>query len=163
MNYDTDTYHRRSIRLKSYDYTGPGAYFVTICTQNRACFFGAVADEEMQLNNAGEITKAAWAELPARFPSVRLDVFIVMPNHAHLLVAFPDPDALKTQCDSWTHYTGWQINQALGQSGKFWQQEPFDHLVRSPKQYEYLRHYIADNPKKANLHPGEYHYRRYPK
>jgi putative transposase len=89
--------------------------------------------------------------------------FIVMPNHAHLLVAFATPDALKTQCDSWMHYTGWQINLALEQSGKFWQQEPFDHLVRSPEQYEYLRHYIADNPKKANLQPGEYHYRRYAK
>ena len=91
----------------------------------------------------------------------RMGDFVVMPNHAHLLVAFACPEALKEQCDSWMHYTGWKINQALGQSGKFWQQEPFDHLVRSPEQYEFLRKYIADNPRKANLKPGEYHYRRY--
>src|SRR3990170_4947791 len=78
--------HRRSIRLKGYDYAQPGAYFVTIVTQDRACLFGAVADEEMQLNNAGQIAKAAWDELPARFPSVRLDAFIVMPNHVHGII-----------------------------------------------------------------------------
>ena len=93
----------------------------------------------------------------------RMGDFVVMPNHAHLLVAFASPEALKEQCGSWMHYTGWKINQALVQSGKFWQQEPFDHLVRSPEQYEYLRNYIAENPKKAKLRPGEYHYRRYKK
>lgn len=45
--------------------------------------------------------------------------------------------------------------------GKFWQQEPFDHLVRSPDQYDYLREYIADNPSKAGLRPGDYHYRKF--
>lgn len=93
----------------------------------------------------------------------RMGDFVVMPNHAHLLVAFATREALKTQCDSWLHYTGWTINKTLGQSGRFWQQEPFDHLVRSPEQYEYLRKYIADNPKKAGLEQGEFHYRRYPK
>ena len=78
--------HRRSIRLKGYDYAQPGAYFVTIVTQDRACLFGAVADGEVQLNNAGQIAKAAWDELPARFPSVRLDAFIVMPNHVHGII-----------------------------------------------------------------------------
>jgi putative transposase len=88
--------------------------------------------------------------------------FVVMPNHAHLLAVFPTEDEMYRQCDSWLHYTAVQINRALGTKGKFWQQEPFDHLVRSPEQYEYLRTYIADNPKKAHLQPGEYVYRRYP-
>ena len=86
--------------------------------------------------------------------------FIVMPNHVHLLAAFGDPEQPKIQCDSWTKFTATRINSALYQTGKFWQQEPFDHLVRSLEQYEYLRSYISDNPKKANLKPGEYHYRR---
>src|SRR3990170_2921333 len=86
MNYDPNRHHRRTIRLKEYNYSQSGAYFVTICTRNRACFFGAVADGEMQLNNSGEIAKAAWDELPARFPSVRLDAFIVMPNHVHGII-----------------------------------------------------------------------------
>ena len=77
--------------------------------------------------------------------------FIVMPNHVHLLAAFAAADAMKVQCDSWLHYTAFQINKATGKMGKFWQQEPFDHLVRSLEQYEYLRQYIADNPHKAGL------------
>ena len=91
----------------------------------------------------------------------RMGDFIVMPNHVHLLAVFATAKAMKEQCDSWLHYTAFRINQAIGESGKFWQQEPFDHLVRSPEQYEYLRQYIADNPQKAGLKPGEYFYRRY--
>ena len=84
--YDPEKHHRPSIGLKGYDYTQPGAYFVTICTQNRACLFGTVADGDMQLNNAGKIAKAAWYEVPARFPSVCLDGFVVMPNHVHGII-----------------------------------------------------------------------------
>jgi type I restriction enzyme R subunit len=87
--------------------------------------------------------------------------FIVMPNHVHLLAVFATAEALKSQCDSWLHYTVFRINQAIGATGKFWQQEPFDHLVRSPEQYEYLWQYIVDNAHKAGLKPGEYHYRRF--
>ena len=90
----------------------------------------------------------------------RMGDFIVMPNHVHLLAAFKSTEAMKEQCDSWLHYTAYRINQAIGEKGKFWQREPFDHLVRSPRQYEYLRQYIAENPQKANLAPGEYHHRR---
>ena len=91
----------------------------------------------------------------------RMGDFIIMPNHVHLLAAFGTEDGLITQCDSWLHYTAFRINQQLGEKGKLWQQEPFDHLVRSSEQYAYLRKYIADNGKKARLSPGEYLYRRY--
>jgi putative transposase len=91
----------------------------------------------------------------------RMGDFIVMPNHVHLLAVFRSAEALKEQCDSWLHYTAFRINQRTGEKGKFWQQEPFDHLVRSPEQYDYLRHYIADNPHKAGLKAGEYLYRRF--
>lgn len=91
----------------------------------------------------------------------RMGDFIVMPNHVHLLAAFATTDAMTAQCDSWLHYTAFRINQAINEKGKFWQQEPFDHLVRSLEQYEYLRRYIADNPRRAGLRPGEYLYRRY--
>jgi len=92
----------------------------------------------------------------------RMGDFVVMPNHVHLLAAFPSAGGMKDQCDSWLHYSAVRINRALGKTGKFWQQEPFDHLVRSPGQYEALRQYVADNPRKAGLKPGEYYYRRYP-
>lgn len=90
----------------------------------------------------------------------RLGDFIVMPNHVHLLAAFPTSEAMRHQCDAWLHYTAFRINATIGEKGKFWQQEPFDHLVRSPEQYEYFRQYIADNPEKAALRAGEYFYRR---
>ena len=98
------------------------------------------------------------------FDGVRYSMgdFVVMPNHVHLLASFSSEDQMRKQCESWTHYTAVQIHRVLGETGPFWQAEPFDHLVRSLEQYEYLRRYIADNPKKANLRPGEYHYRRYP-
>ena len=79
-----------------------------------------------------------------------------MPNHVHLLAVFPTEESMKEQCDSWLHYTAFRINPLIGEKGKFWQQEPFDHLVRSPEQYEYLRRYIADNPRRARLKPGSY-------
>jgi type I restriction enzyme R subunit len=90
----------------------------------------------------------------------RLGDFVVMPNHVHLLAVFPTADAMNQQCTSWLHYTAFRTNQATGEKGKFWQQEPFDHLVRSPEQYAYLRRYIADNPRKAGLTAGEYYYRK---
>ena len=91
----------------------------------------------------------------------RLGDYIIMPNHVHLLAVFPTAEAMHQQFDSWLHFTAVQINRLLQQKGKFWQQEPFDHLVRSPEQYDYLRKYIADNPIKARLKPGGYLYRRW--
>ncbi len=91
----------------------------------------------------------------------RMGDFIVMPNHVHLLAAFAAAEAMTEQCGSWLHYTAFRINRAIGEKGRFWQQEPFDHLVRSAEQYDYLRQYIAENPHKAGLKPSEYLYRRY--
>jgi putative transposase len=85
--------------------------------------------------------------------------YAVMPNHVHLLVAFHSDEAMESQCTSWKRYTGRQIHRQLGQSGEFWQVEQFDHLVRSPEQFEHYRRYIEDNPRRARLPAGEYrHY-----
>jgi len=85
--------------------------------------------------------------------------FIVMPNHVHLLAAFPNAEMMLTQCESWKHFTAREINRSLGTRGRFWQQDGFDHLVRSAEQFDYFRNYIRDNPRKAKLNPGEYvHY-----
>ena len=81
--------------------------------------------------------------------------FVVMPNHVHLLVAFPDDAKMVEQCDSWKHFTATRINRHLGRKHRFWQQDGFDHLVRTTEQFDYLRSYIADNPRRANLKPGE--------
>ncbi|WP_404308000.1 transposase [Neorhodopirellula lusitana] len=90
----------------------------------------------------------------------RMGDFVVMPNHVHLLASFPSEESLTVQCDSWLHFTAHKINLELGLTGKFWQQEPFDHLVRSPEQYNYLRKYIKENGVKAGVREGEYLYRR---
>jgi putative transposase len=82
--------------------------------------------------------------------------FVVMPNHVHVLVAFPDESCMLRQCESWKHFTALQNNRALNRKGRFWQQDGFDHLVRSAKQFEYLRSYIENNPKRANLRAGEF-------
>jgi putative transposase len=70
MPYDPNRHHRRSIRLKGYDYSQAGAYFITLCTQDRACLFGKVVNGEMRLNDAGRMVLAEWNRLPERFPQV---------------------------------------------------------------------------------------------
>jgi putative transposase len=87
--------------------------------------------------------------------------FTIMPNHVHLLAAFVDEESMLAQCESWKHYTAVQINRILGRKGRFWQQDGFDHLARSVDQFEALREYIAGNPMKARLQPGQFmHYQK---
>ena len=81
--------------------------------------------------------------------------FVVMPNHVHVLASFPSDAAMLTQCESWKHFTATQINRALRQKGRFWQQDAFDHLVRSLDQFEYLRRYVVENPEKAGILASE--------
>ncbi len=76
---------------------------------------------------------------------------VVMPNHVHFLVAFPNDESFLKQCTEWKRFTARTINRQLGTEGKFWQQDQFDHLVRSPEQFEHYRRYIANNPTKAKL------------
>ena len=84
----------------------------------------------------------------------RIGDFVVMPNHVHLLVCLlGDTDLLK-QCRSWKTFSAVMINKVLGQTGRFWQEESFDHLVRSPEQFCAIQEYIRKNP--SHLPPGEY-------
>ena len=82
--------------------------------------------------------------------------FVVMPNHIHLLAAFRNEESMLEQCEGWKHYQAVQINRAVGSKGRFWQQDGFDHLVRSAEQFEHFRRYIAENPRKARLSAGEF-------
>jgi len=84
--------------------------------------------------------------------------FVIMPNHVHLLAVFATDEVMLQQCESWKHFTARKINRAVGRFGRFWEQDAFDHLVRSPEECERLRRYIADNPAAAGLSPGEYLY-----
>lgn len=86
MNNEAGKLNRRSIRLPGYDYSQPGAYFVTICTQNRACLYGDIIDGKMQLNGLGIAVRSCWEEIPMHFGNVSLDVQAVMPNHMHGII-----------------------------------------------------------------------------
>jgi len=84
--YNPDIHHRRSIRLKGYDYTRAGAYFVTICARERECLFGEIVEGVMVMNQFEALVEAAWHGLPSHYPWVALDRFVVMPNHFHGII-----------------------------------------------------------------------------
>ncbi len=83
MRYDPDKHHRRSIRLKGYDYSQQGAYFVTLCAQNRETLFGDIVGKTLRLNDAGQMVAEEWLHLEDEFPFVETDAHVVMPNHFH--------------------------------------------------------------------------------
>ena len=85
MKYDPERHHRKSIRLKDYDYSRCGAYFVTICTQNRICLFGDVDAGKMNLNDSGDAITEACGNLPTFCSGLEVDAFVVMPNHVHII------------------------------------------------------------------------------
>lgn len=86
MSYNPDIHHRRSIRLKAYDYSQAGAYFVTICAWQRECLFGTIVDNEMRLNECGRVVESVWAGLPGHDTGIALDEYTIMPNHFHGIV-----------------------------------------------------------------------------
>jgi len=86
MVYDRFKHRRRSIRLKGYDYSQSGAYFVTICTQNRECVLGDIINGELQLTDFGDVVSKWWMEIVNHFPQTDLDEWIIMPNHIHGII-----------------------------------------------------------------------------
>lgn len=92
MKYNPEIHHRRSIRLKGYDYTQPGAYFVTFCAHQRMHLFGEVENGEMHLNDRGKIARDEWLKTAELRPYVKLyeDEFVIMPNHGHGIIWIED-------------------------------------------------------------------------
>ncbi|MEO8149597.1 MAG: transposase [Bacteroidia bacterium] len=86
MKYNPQTHHRKSIRLKGYDYSQEGLYFVTICCYNMQCLFGTISNDEMLFNDAGKIAEECWFEIPQHFPNVILHEHVIMPNHVHGII-----------------------------------------------------------------------------
>ena len=85
-HYNPNIHHRKSIRLKGYDYSRKGLYFVTICCKNRACLFGKIESGEMFLNEAGVMIEKWYFELENKFPDIKCHEMIVMPNHLHFII-----------------------------------------------------------------------------
>lgn len=90
--YNRDTNHRRSIRLPGYDYSRAGAYFVTVCVQQRECLFGDIGQGEMQANEPGRMVEAAWNGLADHFQGIQTPAFALMPNHIHGIIVLVDTD-----------------------------------------------------------------------
>ncbi|HYK75928.1 MAG TPA: transposase [Daejeonella sp.] len=86
MPFNPNIYHRRSIRLKGYDYSQPGLYFLTLCCQNRECLLGKIEDHQMILNEAGNMVQQWYNELPHKFQNIRCHEMVVMPNHFHCII-----------------------------------------------------------------------------
>ena len=84
-------YRTESTRLKNWDYSSNGYYFVTICTQNRTCFFGEIIHRKMVLNTIGELAKKQWQNIPKQFTYATIDAYVIMPNHIHRIVVIDQP------------------------------------------------------------------------
>ncbi|HEX6110201.1 MAG TPA: hypothetical protein VFZ02_12385 [Ktedonobacteraceae bacterium] len=164
MTYDPQKHHRRSIRMQGYDHSDPGAYFVTICTDERRYLFGEIIDDEMHLNDIGQAVQWIWNALPERFPTVELDQYIIMPNHIHgIIILHPYEGAmncaptlgliLRTFKALATHYL-----HAAGASDFARQRNYHEHITRKEGNLDGIRQYIIDNPlrwTKDSLHIKE--------
>ena len=161
---------RRSMRLPGYDYSQPGAYFLTVCTQNRQCLFGEIENTQMRLSDAGQMVQVVWKELTLRYPGVETDAFVIMPNHVHGIIilvgagpcACPDtigqpqgvaptrglPDVVhhfKTMTIK-RYSDGVQQWQWPPYKEKLWQRNYYEHIIRDDKQLNRAREYILNNP-----------------
>lgn len=92
MKYNPEIHHRRSIRLKEYDYSQAGMYFITLCIQDSLHLFGKISNDEMVLNDSGMMIEKWWNELENKFPNIELDEFVVMPNHFHGIIQITNTD-----------------------------------------------------------------------
>jgi REP element-mobilizing transposase RayT len=173
MTISPDIYHRRSIRLKNYDYYENGAYFITVCAQNGECLFGKIADSVMQVNDAGSMIESWWLELSHKFPVIDMDIYSVMPNHFYGIVAIvgaalsgrPNPDYslpewqprrvaptlgnivnwFKTMTTN-DYIQGVRHHQWRPFPGKLWQRNYYEHIIRGEADLDKIREYILYNP-----------------
>ena len=155
--------HRRgSIRLKGYDYTRAGAYFVTIVVQGRTLRFGNISGADVELNAAGRLASDAWEWIGIRYSYVTLDKYVVMPNHLHGIIVIADHvgrDELETGRKPLGRLIGAfktvstkQINLAYGTPGRrLWQRSFYEHVIRGNDELARAREYIVNNPLKWDL------------
>lgn len=163
-HYSPDIHHRRSIRLKGYDYTQAGTYFVTICVQHRMCLLGEICDKIMRHNAAGQMIQAVWNELPQHYPGVAIDAFVAMPNHVHGIILLTGIDqvnadqttapvlSLPEVVHRFKSLTTAQYRKGVSEGGwkpfpgKLWQRNYYEHIVRDATELNHIRDYIARNP-----------------
>lgn len=176
MKQKTDFLNRKPIRLREFDYSEPGDYFVTICVDDRSCLFGEIENFEMVLNEAGKMIGEWWLELKNKFPNTYLDEFIIMPNHIHAILTIlceeddsssvgeplcglPDSGRPRRAAPTISEMIDWfktmttnqYINGVKTRSWKpfnkrIWQRSFHDHIIRNDDDLEEIRTYIISNP-----------------
>ena len=157
--------NRHSIRLKEYDYSKAGTYYVTICTQNRECLFGAIVNGEMQLNDMGRVVSDEWIKSTGTRHEIELDEWVVMPNHFHGIVMFTESVGaihesplqmtqkqrrnmgLSKLIGRFKMVSSKKINEMRQTSGvKLWQRNYWEHIIRNNDELINIREYIRNNP-----------------
>jgi putative transposase len=152
MNYNHDLHHRRSIRLKGYDYSIAGAYFITICTHQREHLFGDIIDGEISVNKLGNIAKLHWQQLQECHSHLKIDEYIVMPNHLHGIIILLDssidrPKSISEIIRGFKTFSARRINTIRKQRGiPVWQRDYFDRIIRTDEELDNVRRYIINNP-----------------
>ncbi len=145
---------RKAMRLKGYDYSWDGAYFITICCHEKRHLFGYVTEGKMILNQYGKIAQAEWQRTKDLRKNVFLDSYVVMPNHFHaILIIKTEDNAHVPQIASTVGDVMKGYKQAvtigmrsLGYSGKVWQRGYYDHIIRNIYDYDATMAYITNNP-----------------
>lgn len=170
MSYNPSLHHRHSIRLKEYDYSQNGMYFITVCAQNRECLFGEIieivgagpcARPGMKLNNVGKMIETVWNEIPKYYNNMEIDVFQIMPNHIHGIIVINNgqpqgvaptklslPDVVhrfKTMTTK-RYIDGVKNKHWPPFNGKLWQRNYYEHIIRNEQSLEEIREYIVNNP-----------------
>lgn len=158
--YNPVTPHRRSIRLKGYDYSRAGLYFITICTQNRLCLFGAIENGKMVLNDAGRLAEHCWLEIPEHYPETELHEYVIMPNHVHGIVGVQNFEPLRGVRQNQyqkiiprsigTIIRGFKIGVTkwFRQNTTIrtvWQRNYYEHIIRDHPSYLKIAEYITTN------------------
>ena len=157
----TTTHRRKNLRLSGYDYSLPGAYFVTIVTHNRAPLFGEVGGDYVRLSEQGQMIERFWQEVPKKFPTAELFAYVVMPNHLHGIVLLnerPDEegghtgpplhaiiDWFKTMTTN-AYYRAVKAGRAAELERRLWQRSFYDRVIRGDTEWERITNYIHANP-----------------
>jgi REP element-mobilizing transposase RayT len=155
---------RKSLRLPNFDYSQDGAYFITIVTQNRACLFGDIINEEMILNDAGRMIEQIYLEIPRVMTGINVDTYQVMPNHFHCiiliehdvgagpracpqpLISLPDIIGRFKSLTTHRYIDGVKMNKWQRFDKRLWQRNYYEHVVRNEIEHQAIADYIFCNP-----------------
>jgi putative transposase len=144
------TPRRHSLRLKGYDYSQAGAYFITVCTHRRVPLLGEVIEADVRLNDIGAIVNQSWVNLPNHYPGVELDSFIVMPNHVHGIIILSDepdtPHGMPEIVRGFKTFSARRSNEHRRTRAALWQRGYYEHVIRDERALNHIRAYISNNP-----------------